>query len=137
MPDGRRPHKAREGRPPTGPGRGRPYGPPPPTSAAGCVGGLAGMRLRTIEPRDRAEVLALNAGSVQHLSPLDEERLATLLGWAYRAEILEVDGGIAAFVLVFAPGSPYGSPNYRWFAERYERFLYLDRIVVASPYRRR
>ncbi len=26
----------------------------------------------------------------------------------------------------------YDSVNYRWFAERYERFLYVDRVVVAA-----
>jgi GNAT superfamily N-acetyltransferase len=31
------------------------------------------------------------------------------------------------------PGIDYASANYRWFCERYERFLYVDRIVVDPP----
>jgi uncharacterized protein len=44
---------------------------------------------------------------------------------------------VRGFVVTFAPGASYDSPNYRWFAARYERFLYLDRIVVAAEARRR
>ena len=28
-------------------------------------------------------------------------------------------------------GTAYDSPNYLWFAARYPRFLYVDRVVVA------
>jgi predicted GNAT superfamily acetyltransferase len=50
---------------------------------------------------------------------------------------VEHEGEIVAFALAIAPGTPYDSQNYRWFAARFERFLYLDRIVVADPFRRR
>ena len=33
-------------------------------------------------------------------------------------------------------GTPYDSPNYRWFSERYPEFVYIDRIVIARPFRR-
>ena len=42
---------------------------------------------------------------------------------------------IFAFALI--AGCDYGSPNYRWFSERYEQFLYLDRIIVDRSWRRR
>ena len=32
-------------------------------------------------------------------------------------------------------GTPYESPNYRWFSERYPEFVYIDRIVIARPFR--
>ena len=31
---------------------------------------------------------------------------------------------------------PYESPNYRWFSDRYPEFVYIDRIVIARPFRR-
>jgi predicted GNAT superfamily acetyltransferase len=37
-----------------------------------------------------------------------------------------------AFLLAFCEGADYDSPNYLWFAQRYPRFLYVDRIVVAT-----
>jgi predicted GNAT superfamily acetyltransferase len=30
------------------------------------------------------------------------------------------------------PGLPYESENYAWFSSRYEKFLYVDRVVVDS-----
>jgi predicted GNAT superfamily acetyltransferase len=94
--------------------------------------------LRPITDADLAVVLALNSRFVEYLSPLDAERLAWLVGLADRAEVVDVDGEVAGFVVTFAPGSDYDSENYRWFTERYgDRFYYLDRIVIGERFRRR
>ena len=95
------------------------------------------MRLRAVAPADWPAVLALNEESVSELSPLDVERLRYLLGCTHRALVAEDDGELAAFALAIAPASDYDSRNYAWFGERFERFLYLDRIAVASAHRRR
>jgi uncharacterized protein len=99
--------------------------------------------LRPIEPRDHDVVLALNAAFVDKLSPLDPAGLTALLKLAHRADVVEVaetpdaPGEVAAFAVAIGPGTEYASENYRWFGERYERFLYLDRIAVAEAFRRR
>lgn len=36
-----------------------------------------------------------------------------------------------AFVLVLDQDADYASPNFLWWRERRERFLYVDRVVVA------
>jgi predicted GNAT superfamily acetyltransferase len=46
--------------------------------------------------------------------------------------VVVIDGQVAAFLLAFREGADYDSPNYRWFEERYGRFLYIDRVVVAA-----
>lgn len=93
--------------------------------------------LRPITEADVPEVLALNHRFVELLSPLDTDRLAWLTGLADRADVLDVDGAVGGFVLTFRPGTAYDSENYRWFAERYDDYYYLDRIVVAEHLRRR
>jgi predicted GNAT superfamily acetyltransferase len=95
------------------------------------------MRLRAIERTDWPAVLALNRESVSELSPLDLERLDYILGCTHRALVAEDEAEIAAFALAMAPGSAYDSRNYAWFGERFDRFLYLDRIAVDSSRRRR
>lgn len=92
--------------------------------------------LRPITPADRAAVLAWNAAHVDLLSPLDEDRLVELIGLADRACVIVHEGRDVGFVLTFAAGSSYDSPNYRWFAERYPAFVYLDRVVVDPSVRR-
>jgi hypothetical protein len=95
------------------------------------------MRLREVKRADWPALLALNLASVRELSELDEERLEEILSWTHRSLVVERAGEVVAFALVIAPGTAYDSRNYRWFGERYERFLYLDRIVVADGQRRR
>jgi len=93
--------------------------------------------LRPIEPRDHAAVLGLNARNVELLAPMDEERLAQLVAWADRADVILAGDEVAGFVFAFGPGTAYDSRNYRWFSEhRGDAFYYLDRIVLADTHRR-
>jgi len=94
------------------------------------------VTLRPIADADRAFVLELNRESVHFLAPMDDVHLTRLLGWATFAEIAEQDGERVGFVLLFASGSAYDGLNYAWFSERYDDFLYLDRIVIAAAHRR-
>ena len=87
---------------------------------------------RDATPADFPAVLALNEESVHFLSPMTGERLERLHAEAALHRVLTIDGQVAAFVLAFREGADYDSVNYRWFAERYERFLYIDRVVVAT-----
>lgn len=87
---------------------------------------------------DIPTVLALNAPVAHLLSPLGAERLHQLREWAAHDPVVEVDGEVVAFALVFGPGCGYDSVNYSWFTSRYgEEFLYLDRIAVHPSWRRR
>jgi predicted GNAT superfamily acetyltransferase len=88
--------------------------------------------IRAATPDDFAAILALNAQSVHFLSPLDAARLSHLHAQAAYHRVIESNGTIAAFLLAFREGADYDSPNYRWFAQRYAQFLYIDRVVVAS-----
>lgn len=93
--------------------------------------------LRPIEPRDHAAVLDLNAHNVELLAPMDEDRLAQLVAWADRADVILADAEVVAgFVFTFAPGTAYDSENYRWFSDHRDAFYYLDRIVLADTHRR-
>ena len=74
----------------------------------------------------------MNEESVQYLSPLTPESLRWLHNAAAYHRVV-VDGGeIVAFLLALREGSLYESLNYRWFAQNYDRFLYIDRVVVSS-----
>lgn len=81
---------------------------------------------------DFPAILAPNAESVHFLSPLDEARLQHLYAQTAYHRIVEIDGEVAAFLLVLREGADYDSPNYLWFAQRCPQFLYIDRIVVDA-----
>jgi predicted GNAT superfamily acetyltransferase len=91
--------------------------------------------LRPITAADHPAVLAWNEANVELLAPLTETRLVELLAQG-DGVIIEHDGASVGFVLTFVAGSAYDSPNYRWFANRHDAFLYLDRVVVDSSVRR-
>ncbi len=90
------------------------------------------MLIRDATPADFPAILALNAAFVAVLSPMDRERLEKLHGQAALHRVIEKEGHLAAFLLALREGADYDSPNYRWFASRYPRFLYVDRVVVAG-----
>jgi len=88
--------------------------------------------LRHAVAADFPAILRLNEESVRFLSPLTEARLAALHGQACWHRVGEENGQLVAFLLALREGADYDSPNYRWFAARYERFFYVDRVVVAA-----
>jgi hypothetical protein len=94
--------------------------------------------LRDIADHDVPLVLDLNERNVELLAPLDAARLDQLSTWAHRAQVIEVAGEPAGFVITIPAGTDYDSPNYRWFSALYgSSFHYLDRIVFEDRFRRR
>jgi uncharacterized protein len=81
-------------------------------------------------------VLALNNGAIPHVNALSGRDFAWLVSHADYFRVAEDPAGLTAFVLALRPGLDYWSLNYRWFADRGNDFLYLDRIVVAERARR-
>ena len=95
--------------------------------------------LRPITPSDHQAVLAWNEAHVDVLAPLDRARLQVLLGWVDLGCVIRHQGEDVGFVLTFASGTAYDSPNYRWFAGHVGSgapFYYLDRVVVDPSVRR-
>jgi len=86
--------------------------------------------IRDATGADHPAILDLNQRYVELLSPLDAARLARLDAQAAYHRVIADEARIAAFLLAFRDGADYDSPNYLWFAARYPRFLYVDRIVV-------
>jgi predicted GNAT superfamily acetyltransferase len=93
--------------------------------------------LRDAAPEDFAAILALNEESLRFLGPLTIDQLAAIHAEAAYRRVFVAREGVVAFLLALREGGAYASLNYRWFADRYERFLYIDRIVVANSYHRR
>ncbi len=94
-------------------------------------------RLRTIHEGDFEAILGMNAATVEQTSHLDRSRLQSLVRMAGYARVMAVDGEVAAFLIALREGTPYESANYQWFAARFPRFLYVDRIVVGPRFQKR
>ena len=89
------------------------------------------VTIRNIEEKDKAFVLELNRVNVEVLSPMDEEKFQYFVKVSDMFQVAEVDGKPVAFLIALREGLPdYTSENYIWFSKQYEKFLYVDRIVI-------
>lgn len=87
--------------------------------------------------KDYDFILKTNLDNVEVLSPMDRAKMLSLSEMSELFLVAEIDGRQAAFLMAFREGVGYQSENYRWFCAKYEKFLYVDRIAIAEPYRHR
>lgn len=92
------------------------------------------LPIEQVSPQDKPAVLALNNEHAAELSWLEPEHLSFLLGEAFYARRI---GSLEAFIMTFDQDASYDSPNFLWFRQRYPRFVYVDRVVVAAAARGR
>jgi uncharacterized protein len=91
--------------------------------------------IRDARPADFAAIVRLNLESEHFMSRMDDARLRELAAQCAYLRVADIGGEAAAFLIAFAPGSAYSSENYQWFAQRYDSFLYIDRIAVDERHR--
>jgi len=92
------------------------------------------MLLTPITAADEAAILELNNAHEVELSRVDSARLRHLLAAAYHARM--APQGIA-FLIAFAQDADYDGVHFSWFRDRFESFVYVDRVVVAHAARGR
>jgi uncharacterized protein len=94
------------------------------------------LAIRDVREHDLDAVLALNNAAGRSILALDAAQLRYFFEHAEYFRVAEIDGHLAGFLIALREDGNYESPNYRWFAERYPQFVYVDRIVIANAYRR-
>jgi hypothetical protein len=82
---------------------------------------------------NKAAVLLLNNDHAKETSALDVSSLAALLDMSFYAR--GIDRGETAFLIALDQNAPYQNPNFRWFKESRESFVYIDRVIVAASAR--
>lgn len=90
--------------------------------------------IREIQTQDIDRVVSLNASEVQWTSPMNADQLCRLLGFATYKKVLVQDDQIAGFLLAIRAGANYVNQNFDWFANRYNNFMYVDRIVIDHSF---
>ena len=92
------------------------------------------MNPRPYAEADLAAMLALNNAHATELGPLDSGSLARLVAIAMQVRIA---GAMDGFLIGLDETADYASPNFLWFRARFDRFAYIDRVVVAEAARGR
>ena len=94
------------------------------------------ITMRDAGIQDADFILKLNRENVEVLSPMDREKYQYFLDCSEMLQVAEVNGEPAAFLIALREGiADYTSENYIWFSGQYERFLYVDRIVIDEKFR--
>lgn len=105
------------------------------------VSAIEGIVVRDVRPGDLDRLHEINAANVPEVGDVDRRRLRFLVDESAIALVVQVGEAIgdvvAGFCLVLPLGSSYDSVNYRWFSDRYDDVMYLDRVAFDVPYRRR
>jgi predicted GNAT superfamily acetyltransferase len=92
------------------------------------------LPIDSISSSDEPAVLALNNRHAEELSWLEPQRLSSMLGAAFYSRRI---GAVEAFIIAFDQDAAYDSPNFQWFRQRFDRFVYVDRIAVDGAARGR
>ncbi len=91
--------------------------------------------IRPVTDDDLPHVREVNAANEPEVGPLDDGRVALFGLAAERFSVVDLGGTIAGVFVGLVEGIDYASPNYRWFADRHERFAYIDRIALQPAAR--
>lgn len=93
--------------------------------------------IRNAQTSDIDAALTINQANLPAVSSLRRAELEQLAMWSnYFKVAVNEDERVMGFLLCLGPGKPYQSLNYTWFAKRYDRFLYIDRIAIDTKAQR-
>ncbi len=79
--------------------------------------------------------VALNNAAGATILPLDAISVRKFYDEAAYFRVAAAEDHLAGFLIGLRENADYASDNFLWFRERYPEFLYIDRIVIARPYR--
>ena len=94
------------------------------------------MKIERPTVGDYPEILEINESGLPHVNRISVDDLAEFAAQSHYFKVAREGGRIRAFLLAFSEQAAYDSPNFLWFRDRYPRFVYIDRIVVAPSERR-
>ena len=95
------------------------------------------LLIRQAKISDFPRILDINVAEEDKTSRIDLARITQLDSWSDYHRVAVVDDEVVGFLLVMSETSDYDGENFRWFVERYGRFLYIDRIVIDGSAARR
>ncbi|WP_407519662.1 GNAT family N-acetyltransferase [Methylobacterium oryzisoli] len=111
---------------------------------------MTAARIAPVASAHLPGLLALNRAHERETSALDAAALDALVRQAFRASMAHASmahasmthgtaavagEAVAAFLIALDQDADYASPNFLWFRERFARFVYVDRVVVAPDWR--
>ena len=95
------------------------------------------LKISSALDSDLGFILKLNQKSLPAVSSIDLNRLAYFQKISPYFKIICKKSDSIGFLIGLNPGADYSSENYIWVNERYDSFIYVDRIIIDTQYRQR
>ncbi len=84
------------------------------------------------------EMHTINQENIPEVGDLSElEDFRARVNWSENIFVYKYEDVIKAFVLCMREEQDYKSPNYEYISDRFNKFLYVDRIAVQEQFRRK
>ena len=93
------------------------------------------MEIRALQISDSSSIWEINEQGLPGTGKVSEQEILGLLNYSSFSIGLFDSNSLLGFVICLPPKTAYGSLNYLWFNERYDDFLYVDRIAVSTTNR--
>lgn len=88
--------------------------------------------IRELSEADLDIMLSINQENLPAVGHETPESMRQIFKWSFLTLGIEVDESLIGYCLIMKPGLPYQSTNYQWFCDKYDDFIYLDRVAFAS-----
>ena len=92
------------------------------------------LEIKPLSKTDVDSIWKINQDGLPGTGKVSHEEIDALLDFSSLAVGAYFGEELAGFVICLPPKTTYGSLNYAWFNQRYNEFLYVDRIAVATQY---
>ena len=93
--------------------------------------------LRDAEYSDIDKIVRINESAIPAVNYVSYNEFEWFLNRKLYFKIAENShGAISGFLLVLPSGLEYKSLNYMWFSRRYDKFAYIDRIVIMDEFKK-
>lgn len=100
------------------------------------IKGIDEINILPLDKKDHQSVIYLNNLFSKYLGSLNLDMLKLLKNYCNVFYLAKLDDKVIGLIACIANGTSYDSENYNWFGKHYEKFLYIDRIVVFEPFQR-
>ena len=91
--------------------------------------------IKRLSKKDVPQIWQLNEDGLPWVGKVSETEIESLLEYSTLA-LGAFDGkSLHGFVICLPPKTEYSSLNYAWFEQRYDDFVYVDRIAISSQHR--
>lgn len=90
--------------------------------------------IRSMSASDLDLVWAINQENIPAVGEETIDVLSDLFAMSTISLVAEVDNVVVGFCMCLSPQTKYQSPNYLYFCDRFDDFVYLDRVAVTSRF---